>query len=99
MPPRRPLAAGHDAVCIFVNDICNAEAIATLADCGVRLILCRSAGYNQVDLAAARRMGLTVMRVPGYSPESVAEHGRPDPQPGPATASPAQPGARRQLCA
>jgi D-lactate dehydrogenase len=73
-PETAALAAGHDGVCIFVNDICNAEAIATLADCGVRLILCRSAGYNQVDLAAARAHGLTVMRVPGYSPESVAEH-------------------------
>jgi len=73
-PETASLAQGHDAICIFVNDICNAEAIATLAECGVRLILCRSAGYNQVDLAAARAHGMTVMRVPGYSPESVAEH-------------------------
>ena len=73
-PQTAALAQGHDAVCIFVNDICNAEAIGILADAGVRLILCRSAGYNQVDLTAARAHGMTVMRVPGYSPESVAEH-------------------------
>lgn len=68
-----PLAAGADAVCIFVNDVCDAEAIATLANGGVRLILCRSAGFNQVDLAAAKAHGMTVMRVPAYSPESIAE--------------------------
>ncbi len=67
------LAAGADAVCIFVNDVCDAEAIATLAGGGVRLILCRSAGFNQVDLAAAKAHGMTVMRVPAYSPESIAE--------------------------
>ena len=60
------LAAGADAVCIFVNDVCDAEAIATLAGGGVRLILCRSAGFNQVDLAAAKAQGMTVMRVPAY---------------------------------
>ncbi len=67
------LANGHDAVCIFVNDTCNAAVIDTLAKGGVRLILCRSAGFNQVDLAAAKAHGMTVMRVPAYSPESIAE--------------------------
>lgn len=67
------LAGDADAVCIFVNDVCDADAIATLAASGVRLILCRSAGFNQVDLAAARAHGMTVMRVPAYSPESIAE--------------------------
>lgn len=69
-----PLAKGFDAVCIFVNDSADAAAIDILAEGGVKLILCRSAGYNQVDLAAAKRHGMTVMRVPAYSPVSIAEH-------------------------
>lgn len=69
-----PLAAGFDAVCVFVNDRVDARTIDLLAAGGVRLILCRSAGYNHVDLSAARRAGIAVMRVPAYSPESVAEH-------------------------
>lgn len=69
-----PLAAGHDAVCIFVNDVCDGEVISLLAECGVKLILCRSAGFNHVDLMAAAAHGMAVMRVPAYSPESVAEH-------------------------
>ncbi len=69
-----PLANGFDAVCIFVNDTCDAATLDILAAGGVRLILCRSAGFNQVDLAAAKRHGMTVMRVPAYSPESIAEH-------------------------
>jgi D-lactate dehydrogenase len=69
-----PLAAGYDAVCVFVNDRVDAKTVDMLAALGVKLILCRSAGYNHVDLPAARRAGLSVMRVPAYSPESVAEH-------------------------
>jgi D-lactate dehydrogenase len=69
-----PLAEGFEAVCIFVNDKCDAQALAILARLGVKLILCRCAGYNQVDLEAAREHGLTVMRVPAYSPASIAEH-------------------------
>lgn len=69
-----PLAEGHDAVCIFVNDKCDAATIKILAKAGVKLILCRSAGYNQVDLKAAAKAGMTLMRVPAYSPESIAEH-------------------------
>jgi D-lactate dehydrogenase len=69
-----PLAKGFDAVCIFVNDNADAAAIDILAAGGVKLILCRSAGYNQVDLAAAKRHGIKVMRVPAYSPVSIAEH-------------------------
>jgi len=68
-----PLAKGHDAVCIFVNDTCDKPTVDQLADLGVRLVLCRSAGFNQVDLVAAKARGLTVMRVPAYSPESIAE--------------------------
>lgn len=69
-----PLAASFDAVCVFVNDRVDVRTIDILAATGVKLILCRSAGYNHVDLPAARRAGLSVMRVPAYSPESVAEH-------------------------
>ena len=69
-----PLANGFDAVCIFVNDKCDAATVDILAAGGVKLILCRSAGFNQVDLAAVKRHGMTVMRVPAYSPESIAEH-------------------------
>lgn len=69
-----PLAKGFDAVCIFVNDKCDAETVRQLAAGGVKLILCRSAGYNQVDLKAVKKHGMAVMRVPAYSPASIAEH-------------------------
>lgn len=68
------LAAGHEAVCAFVNDDLGAETLTTLAAQGVRLVALRSAGFNHVDLAAAAKLGLTVARVPGYSPYAVAEH-------------------------
>lgn len=68
------LAAGCDAVCAFVNDDLGAEVLERLADRGVRLVALRSAGFNHVDLATAARRGLTVARVPGYSPYAVAEH-------------------------
>ncbi len=69
-----PLAAGADAVCIFVNDIADAAVIAALAPLGVRLVLLRCAGFNNVDLPAAEAAGITVARVPAYSPHAVAEH-------------------------
>ena len=68
------LAAGREAVSIFVNDRADASALAALADGGVRLVTLRSAGYNHVDLATARALGLTVTHVPNYSPHAVAEH-------------------------
>ena len=68
------LAAGFDAVCAFVNDRLDAEVIEKLASSGTRLVALRCAGYNNVDLSAARRHGLTVVRVPAYSPHAVAEH-------------------------
>lgn len=68
-----PLAAGYPAVSIFVNDDVNAEVIAALAAGGTRLIATRSAGYNQIDLAAAEAHGITVARVPAYSPSAVSE--------------------------
>ena len=68
------LAKGGDAVCAFVNSDCSAPVLQVLADNGIRLLLMRCAGFNNVDLAAAARLGITVLRVPGYSPEAVAEH-------------------------
>ena len=68
------LAVGFDGVCAFVNDQLNAGAIGILRQAGVRLIALRSAGFNHVDLAAAAEAGLTVVRVPEYSPYAVAEH-------------------------
>src|SRR4029450_140710 len=65
------LAAGFDAVCVFVNDQANAEVVASLASFGVRLIALRCAGYNNVDLVAAQKHGITVVRVPSYSPYAV----------------------------
>ena len=68
------LAKGFDAVCIFVNDEAPREVIEILAEGGVRLILLRCAGFNNVDAAAAKEYGISVLRVPAYSPYAVAEH-------------------------
>jgi len=68
------LAEGAGAVCVFVNDEVNGDVLASLASKGVRLIALRAAGFNNVDLEAARREGITVARVPAYSPHAVAEH-------------------------
>lgn len=68
------LAAGYEVVCAFVNDELSAPVLERLAEGGTRLIALRCAGFNQVDLDAARRLGLAVTRVPAYSPHAVAEH-------------------------
>lgn len=68
------LAQGFPAVCIFVNDQLDASLVTTLSQFGIRLIALRCAGFNNVDLAAARQHGITVVRVPAYSPHAVAEH-------------------------
>ena len=68
------LAAGHDAVCIFVNDTADAAVIEALAAGGTRLVALRCTGFNNVDMQAAARFGLKVVRVVTYSPYSVAEH-------------------------
>ena len=68
------LASGFDAVCAFVNDRIDAPTVDKLADGGVRLIALRSAGFNHVDLAAAKKRDVIVVRVPAYSPYAVAEH-------------------------
>lgn len=74
-PATAKLAAGHDATCSFVNDEVPAEAVHTLKDLGVKVLLLRCAGFDSVDLAAAKECGMPVLRVPAYSPESVAEQG------------------------
>ncbi|MCC6933949.1 MAG: 2-hydroxyacid dehydrogenase [Deltaproteobacteria bacterium] len=68
------LAQGFEAVCIFVNDILSRPVLEQLKDNGVRFIAIRASGYNNVDLQAARDLEFTVVRVPAYSPEAVAEH-------------------------
>ncbi|SKB43154.1 2-hydroxyacid dehydrogenase [Dyadobacter psychrophilus] len=64
----------QQAVCVFVNDKVNAEVISILAKKGVKIIALRCAGFNNVDLDAARAHGIRVCRVPEYSPQAVAEH-------------------------
>ena len=73
-PDTARLAKGYDAVCGFVSSNLGMEVISVLEQRGVKLILMRCAGFNNVDLEAAEKAGITVMRVPGYSPEAVAEH-------------------------
>ncbi len=68
------LAAKAQAVCAFTNDTLNRETLFSLANVGVKLIALRSAGFNHVDIGAAREFGLRVVRVPAYSPHAVAEH-------------------------
>ena len=68
------LAAGHDVACIFVNDMCDPGVLAELQRGGTRLLALRCTGSNNVDLAAATRLGIQVVRVTEYSPYSVAEH-------------------------
>ncbi len=68
------LANRYPAVCIFVNDVADAATLEILASHGTSLIALRSAGFNHVDLKAAARLGMQVVRVPAYSPYAVAEH-------------------------
>lgn len=68
------LAEGYDAICAFVNSDLSAPVIEKLNEIGIKLILLRCAGFNNVDLEKANALGMTVLRVPGYSPEAVAEH-------------------------
>ncbi|HET9870915.1 MAG TPA: NAD(P)-dependent oxidoreductase, partial [bacterium] len=69
-----PLAKGFEAVCVFVNDQVDAASLAVLRGEGVRYVLTRSAGFNHIDLPAAKAAGIRVFRVPDYSPHAVAEH-------------------------
>lgn len=68
------LAEGANAVCAFVNDLIDRETLGRLKGSGCRLVVLRSAGFNNVDLPAARELGIAVARVPAYSPYAVAEH-------------------------
>ena len=68
------LAAGYDAICAFVSSDLSAAVLQVLAQQQIELILMRCAGFNNVDLEMAEQLGITVLRVPGYSPEAVAEH-------------------------
>lgn len=69
-----PLAEGAGAICAFVNDVLDAPVLEGLTKLGVQAVFLRCAGFNNVDLAAADRLGLPVCRVPAYAPEAVAEH-------------------------
>ena len=68
------LISNTDVVCVFVNDVVNAVVIQQLVERKVRIIALRCAGFNNVDLEAAKKYNLKVCRVPAYSPEAVAEH-------------------------
>lgn len=73
-PRTATLAEGFDAVCAFVNSDVGTQTLAILHEKKVKLVLLRCAGFNNVDLEKAREYDIRVMRVPGYSPEAVAEH-------------------------
>lgn len=73
-PTTTPLAKGHLAMIPSINDNVDAGALQLLADCGIKLIALRSAGYNNLDLAAAHRLGIKAVYVPSYTPHAVAEH-------------------------
>ena len=68
------MAEHCDVVCIFVNDDGSRNVLEKLAALGVKMVALRCAGFNNVDLKAAKELGLQVVRVPAYSPEAVAEH-------------------------
>lgn len=68
------LAAACRGVCVFVNDRVDANVLQELAAGGTRIVALRCAGFNNVDIAAAERLGIAVVRVPAYSPHAVAEH-------------------------
>ncbi len=70
----RNIVTGYPAVCVFVHDTLNAAVLETLAEQGTKLIALRCAGFNNVDIQAATKLGMHVVRVPAYSPHSVAEH-------------------------
>ncbi len=67
-------AKGFDAVCVFVNDEIDKKVLQEMASLGIKILALRCAGFDNVDLVEAKKLGITVVRVPAYSPESVAEH-------------------------
>ena len=72
-PMTAALAKGYDAVCAFVSADVGAKTLEVFKECGVKVVLMRCAGYNNVDTEKAKELGIIVKRVPGYSPEAVAE--------------------------
>lgn len=68
------LTRGFGAVCVFVNDKVDRETILKLSENGVKLIVLRCAGFNNIDLSSAAEKGIKILRVPAYSPQAVAEH-------------------------
>ncbi|MEO0737696.1 MAG: 2-hydroxyacid dehydrogenase [Cyanobacteria bacterium J06649_12] len=73
-PETASLASGFSAVCVFINDELGEETLRAIATTGTKLIALRCAGFNNVDLNVAKQLGITVVRVPAYSPYAVAEH-------------------------
>ena len=73
-PNTAELSHGYDAVCAFVNSNIGTRTVEILHENGIKLILMRCAGFNNVDLHTVHRLGIRILRVPGYSPEAVAEH-------------------------
>jgi len=73
-PRTASLAADHEAACVFTNDDLGRETLSALAEIGCKAIALRCAGFNNLDLDAARELGFRIGRVPAYSPHSVAEH-------------------------
>lgn len=74
VPKTARLTEGFDAVCAFVSSDIGKETLEILHEKGVKLVLLRCAGFNNVDISTAKNLSIRVMRVPGYSPEAVAEH-------------------------
>ncbi|WP_111977795.1 2-hydroxyacid dehydrogenase [Algibacillus agarilyticus] len=68
------LAKGSDAICVFVNDELSQKTLIILNELGINKIAFRCAGINNIDLTAAKSLGFTLMNVPAYSPEAIAEH-------------------------
>lgn len=73
-PENAKLAEGCKAVCAFVNDIVSVKTVERLAQLKVEVILMRCAGYNNVAVDSAKKLGIKILRVPAYSPYAVAEH-------------------------
>ena len=73
-PMTATLSEGYDAVCAFVNADLSALTLEVLYGNDITLVLLRCAGYNNVNLDIAKELGITIARVPGYSPEAIAEH-------------------------
>lgn len=73
-PENVALTKGFDALCLFVNDIVDSVVLSALKQNGIKLILLRCAGFNNIDVKKAAEAGIKILRVPAYSPEAVAEH-------------------------